>query len=220
MKKLVKDLSIVESEAKRLSKIMDSETRSFSNVIKPYLIRSNPEKYLTCLDSSVLPITKIINIDIAILKKHYSDQIPAQLEEASSMFSGIISDHYDCFRYKEASIGKKLTSHLAKLSNDIDSHIVQPSNIRSPYKKRSRTEVSSDTSIDTICSSLNKMASPPKNSTVAYTITKAPVNSWEHDVTQDNNASQWHSQFHTQCMENYVPMSKKELFVDTQMSIP
>ena len=35
MKKLVKDLSIVESEAKRLTEIMGSETRLFSNVTKP-----------------------------------------------------------------------------------------------------------------------------------------------------------------------------------------
>ena len=158
-----------------------------------------------------MPVTKTINIDIAILKKHFNDQIPSQLEEASSTVNEIISDHYDHFRYKETSIGKKLTSHFTKLSQDtgVDSHFVQPNSIRSPYKKRSRTEVSSDTSIDTICGSLNKMASPPKNSTATCTITKASVKSVEPEVRQENYPSQCESEIHMEGRENHVPISKK-----------
>ena len=45
LKKFLHDLNTLESEAKRLKEVMDSEVRSFSNVIKPHLIRSNLSKY-------------------------------------------------------------------------------------------------------------------------------------------------------------------------------
>ena len=72
LKKFLCNLHTLESEAKRLKEVMDSKVRSFSNVIKPHLIRSNPSKYLTSLNGTILPVTRTINIDLAIIKEHYN----------------------------------------------------------------------------------------------------------------------------------------------------
>ena len=69
LKRLLRDLSTLESEAKRLKDIMDSEVRSFTNIVEPHLICSNPHKYLTNLNGNILPVTRTINIDLVILKK-------------------------------------------------------------------------------------------------------------------------------------------------------
>ena len=197
MKKLVKDLGVIEAEAKRLSDALVAETRSFMNVLKPYLICSDPEKYVTSIYGSVLPITKTINIDLAILKKHYNDEIPKNLEEASTLFSEIIANHYDRFKFKETSIGQKLSSHLSKLGqNSQKDTCSDESTVQSPYKKKSKSSVTCPTDVDNICTGVNEMASPPK----------VFSDGGEHTCTSDK------------C--TYVPPSRKELFHKKKTDIP
>ena len=146
LKKLVKDLNLLEAESKHLKDLMQSKTHSFGNIVKPYLIRSNPSKYLTSLHSNVLPITKTINIGIAILKKHYNSEVPSNLEEASDIFQEVISSHNERFNINEKFIEQKLNSELNALQPEEKSESHQfLSSLTSPFKKRSKTS-------DSICS--------------------------------------------------------------------
>ena len=112
---------------------------------------------------SVLPITKTINIDLALLKKHYNDEIPKNLEEASSLFSEIIANHYNRFKFKETSIGQKLSANLSKFGHNSQSHTCSDeSTVQSPYKKKSKISVTCQSDVDKICTGVNEMAFPPK----------------------------------------------------------
>ena len=75
MKKLLKDRSILESEATKIEENIASNTRTFSNAIKSHLINSNKQKYLTRYGAEIVPLSRFINLDTSILQKYYRNKI-------------------------------------------------------------------------------------------------------------------------------------------------
>ena len=160
LKNFLHDLNTLESEAKRLKEVMDSEVRSFNNVVKPHLIRSNLSKYLTSLNRTILPVTRTINIDLAIIKKHYDSQVPNDIEEGSKYFADIILAHNERFEFKETSASQKLSSEMKKVKNKQGQNILHqflPS-LTSPFKKRPKP----NESVYNVTKGLQKLPSPSK----------------------------------------------------------
>ena len=58
IKKIVKDISILEKEAKCITECIESTKVSFGSQVKPFLIKSNPLKYLVNIKGTVQPITQ------------------------------------------------------------------------------------------------------------------------------------------------------------------
>ena len=56
MKNLLKDCSILESEATKIEENIASNTRTFPNAIKSHLINSNKQKYLTRYGTEIVPL--------------------------------------------------------------------------------------------------------------------------------------------------------------------
>ena len=160
LKKFLHDLNTLESEAKCLKEVMDSEVRSFSNVIQPHLIRSNLSKYFTSLNRIILPVTRMINFDLAIIKQHYDSQVPDDIEEASKFFVDIISAYNERCEFRETSVSQKLSSEMKKLKNKQGqnvSHQFLPS-LTSPFKKKPKP----NESVDNVTKGLQKLLLPSK----------------------------------------------------------
>ena len=136
-------------------------------------------------------MTKTINIDLAILKKYYNDEIPKNLEEASTLFSEIIGSHYERFKYKETSTAKQLSSHLAKLG-DISRNSSDQNTVQLLYKKKSKSSGHID--LDNICTEFTEMASPTKiGSTVQQVQSHVPLSRKQLFLKEKTNVffSEW-----------------------------
>ena len=95
IKKIVKDISIPEKEAKCISECTESTKVSFGSLVKPFLIKSNLLKYLLNIKGTVQPIVQAINLDLSTLKKHFTGIVPPDLEYQSASFQFIIAEHND-----------------------------------------------------------------------------------------------------------------------------
>ena len=100
-------MSVLEKEAKCIFECIESTKVSFGSQVKPYLIKSNPLKYQ--------PITQAINLNLSILKKHFSGIVPPELEYQSASFQFIIAEHNEKYKLKDISIGSKLKTKISTL---------------------------------------------------------------------------------------------------------
>ena len=150
-----------------------------------------------------MPVTRTINIDLAIIKKHYDSQVPDDIEEASKFFVDIISAHNERFEFKETSVSQKLSSEMKKVKSKQGqniSHQFLPS-LTSPFKKRPKP----NESVDNVMKGLQKLLSPSKTTS-------------DTEFPEDNN----YATVSEQCMmtlSQETPkgiskqsLSKKELF--------
>ena len=110
LKKIVKDKMSLDAESEKINETINQNNRSFAQAVRGHLINSNKHKYLTTYADQVVPLTKVINIDLSILQKHYNNRVPANLQEESDFFQGILDIHQDKISSKTSSTS--LTSKL------------------------------------------------------------------------------------------------------------
>ena len=115
MKKILKERSILESESQRIQENITANTCSFPNAIRSHLINSNKCKYLTWYGNEIVPLSRIINLDISILQKYYKNKVPDDIEMEASNFEHILMVHSNKFKTAETSISSKLLDSVRKV---------------------------------------------------------------------------------------------------------
>ena len=83
LKKLLKEKFTLEIECEHIRECVHTNNRSFPQVVRSHLINSNRHKYLTMYGDNVVPLTKVINLDLSILQKFYESRVPPNLDEES-----------------------------------------------------------------------------------------------------------------------------------------
>ena len=136
LKKLVKEKTILESECQKIQESIHTNNRSFPQAVRSHLINSNKAKYLTMYGDAVVPLTKIINLDLSILQKYYDSRVPPNLDEESRLFEQIICTHNSKFKssrldWSSWSINAKLIESVRKIESrihrcDVLAHIGTP----------------------------------------------------------------------------------------------
>ena len=131
LKKLVKEKTILESECQKIQESIRTNNRSFPQAVRSHLINSNKAKYLTMYGDAVMPLTKIINLDLSILQKYYDSRVPPNLDEESRLFEQIICTHNSKFKSSKTSINAKLIESIRKIDSrihrsDVLAHIATP----------------------------------------------------------------------------------------------
>ena len=119
LRKLLKDKKTLDSECDKIQESIVANSKSFPQAVHGHLINSNKKKYLTVYGEEVVPLTKIINLDISILQKHYNNRVPENLSEASLMFGNIISMHENKIHSATNSIGERLKESVRKINSKI-----------------------------------------------------------------------------------------------------
>ena len=130
-KKLVKEKTILESECQKIQESIRTNNRSFLQAVRSHLINSNKAKYLTMYGDAVVPLTKIINLDLSILQKYYDSRVLPNLDEESRLFEQIICSHNSKFKSSKTSINAKLIESVRKIESrihrsDVLAHIGTP----------------------------------------------------------------------------------------------
>ena len=131
LKKLVKEKTILESECQKIQESILTNNRSFPQAVRSHLINSNKAKYLTMYGDAVVPLTKIINLDLSILQKYYDSRVLPNLDEESRLFEQIICTHNSKFKSSKTSINAKLIESVRKIESrihrsDVLAHIGTP----------------------------------------------------------------------------------------------
>ena len=73
LKKLLKEKSTLEVECECIRECVRTNNRSFPQAVRSHLINSNKCKYLTMYGDNVVPLTKVIILDLSILQKFYEN---------------------------------------------------------------------------------------------------------------------------------------------------
>lgn len=84
-----RDIKSLEIELKVKKEAQCSTAKTFERRIRDYVINSNPEKYLINGGPGIINVK--LQADIAILKRHYHNKIPENLENESRYFTTIIA---------------------------------------------------------------------------------------------------------------------------------
>ena len=119
LKKLQKDEAILQSECEKVQDSINSNNKCFSSAIRGYLINSNKTKYLIKYGDQVVPITRIVNIDIQILQRYYNNRVPDDLMHESENFDSIIAMHSSKFGQTRTSINSKLLDSVRRIDTRI-----------------------------------------------------------------------------------------------------
>ena len=119
LKKLTKEKSVLESEVLKLQDTILATLRSFHERVKTSLINLNKKKYLTIYGHEIVPLTKLVNVDLSILQKHYKNKVPDDLESEASNFAHIIEGHMAKFQRHEMSINSKLSESVRHVDSKI-----------------------------------------------------------------------------------------------------
>ena len=64
LKKLLKEKSTLEIECEHIRECVCTNNQSFPQAVRSHLINSNKHKYLTMYGDNVVPLTKVINLDL------------------------------------------------------------------------------------------------------------------------------------------------------------
>ena len=118
LKKILKEKAQLENECKKTQEKIRNTWHSFPQAVKSHLINSNKPKYLTMFGESVVPLTKVINIDLTILQKHYGNRVPSNLSEESKYFQTILESKNDTIK-NSTSLNAKVLDSVKRLDNHI-----------------------------------------------------------------------------------------------------
>ena len=66
---------------------------------------------------NVVPLTKVINLDLSILQKLYESRVPPNLDEESQRFESIIYSHTSKFKSSNTSINAKIIDNVRKIDS-------------------------------------------------------------------------------------------------------
>ena len=119
LKKLLKEKSTLETECECIRECVHANNRSFPQAVRSHLINSNKCKYLTMYGDNVVPLTKVINLDLTILQKFYESRVPPNLDEESQLFESIISAHTSKFKSSNTSINAKIIDNVRKIDSQV-----------------------------------------------------------------------------------------------------
>ncbi|MCG8622797.1 MAG: hypothetical protein MJE68_12475, partial [Proteobacteria bacterium] len=125
LKKLNKEKNQLESEALKIQDTIVATNRTFHERVRTTLINSNKQKYLTLYGNEIVPLTKLINLDLSILQKHYRNKVPDDLQSESHQFSYIIDGQMEQFNSMKTSINSKLLDSVRR----VDNRIRDPANV-------------------------------------------------------------------------------------------
>ena len=68
---------------------------------------------------NVVPLTKVINLDLSILQKFYESRVPPNLDEESQRFESIINSHTSKFKSSNTSINAKIIENVRKIDSRV-----------------------------------------------------------------------------------------------------
>ena len=68
---------------------------------------------------NVVPLTKVINLDLSILQKFYESRVPPNLDEESQQFESIIYSHTSKFKSSNTSINTKIIDNVRKIDSQV-----------------------------------------------------------------------------------------------------
>ena len=200
LKKLVKEKTILEAECEKIQESIRTNNRSFPQAVRSHLINSNKPKYLTMYGDAVVPLTKIINLDLSILQKYYDNRVPQNLHEESRLFEQIICTHNSKFKSSKTSINAKLMESVRKIESRIHRSDVLP-NIGTPNSGRHATNYASAsasaTPVNSVTSNAQQFATPttttsiyaPQIATSAHVMHKSAHNQTHRSISSSRPQS-------------------------------
>ena len=136
LKKLLKEKSTLESECEHIRESIRTNNRSFPQAVRSHLVNSNKPKYLAMYGQQIIPLTKVINLDLSILQKFYDNRVPLNLDIESEWFEVIIAAHTEKFKSSNTSINAKIMDNVRRIESRVrpDHLNVIPGNKNSPIR--------------------------------------------------------------------------------------
>ena len=119
LKKLLKEKSTLESECERIRESIRTNNRSFPHAVRSHLVNSNKPKYLAMYGQQIIPLTKVINLDLSILQKFYDNKVPHNLDIESEWFEAIIAAHTEKFKSSKTSINAKIMDNVRRIESRV-----------------------------------------------------------------------------------------------------
>ena len=82
-------------------------------------MNSNKPKYLAMYGQQIIPLTKVINLDLSILQKFYDNKVPPNLDIESERFEAIIAAHTEKFKSSKTSINAKIMDNVRRIESQV-----------------------------------------------------------------------------------------------------
>ena len=82
-------------------------------------MNSNKPKYLAMYGQQIIPLTKVINLDLSILQKLYDNKVPHNLDIESERFKAIIAAHTEKFKSSKTSINAKIMDNVRRIESRV-----------------------------------------------------------------------------------------------------
>ena len=67
----------------------------------------------------IIPLTKVINLDLSILQKFYDNKVPHNLDIESEQFEAIIAAHTEKFKSSKTSINAKIIDNVRRIESQV-----------------------------------------------------------------------------------------------------
>ena len=119
LKKLLKEKGTLESECEWIHESIRTNNRSFPQAVRSHLVNSNKTKYLAMYGEQIIPLTKVINLDLSILHKFYDNKVPHNLDIESEWFEMIIAVHTEKFKSSNTSINAKIMDNVRRIESRV-----------------------------------------------------------------------------------------------------
>ena len=131
LKKMVRDKMALDGEVEKVSDAISQNNKTFAQAVRGYLINSNKHKYLSTYAGQVVPLTKVINIDISILQKHYKNRVPDNIDDESELFQNILATHQQQLHFTKANTSS-LDSKLRQSVLQVEQRIAPKQTVHPP----------------------------------------------------------------------------------------
>ena len=128
------------------------------------MVNSNKPKYLAMYGQQIIPLTKVINLDLSILQKFYDNRVPLNLDIESEWFEAIIAAHTEKFKSSNTSINAKIMDNVRRIESRVrpDHLNVIPGNNNNTPPVMSTSALDTSMSVNTDHTVLaTQFASPP-----------------------------------------------------------
>ena len=119
LKKLLKEKMTLESECECIRESIRTNNQSFPQAVRSHLVNSNKAKYLSMYGQQIIPLTKVINLDLSILQKFYDNRVPHNLDIESEWFEAIIAAHTKKFKSSNTSINVKIMGNVRRIDSRV-----------------------------------------------------------------------------------------------------
>ena len=82
-------------------------------------MNSNKPKYLAIYGQQIIPLTKVINLDLSILQKFYDNKVPHNLDIESERLEATIAAHTEKFKSSKTSINAKIMDNVRRIESRV-----------------------------------------------------------------------------------------------------